>query len=86
MNKTFTSQDISLVAFLYTKGNKILNITRRDNFNRKSFVFQETKPLLDHLYDYQRNQAIPVQDYYRSLSHIWGLIKQTGGKNEKSSL
>ena len=80
MSKTFSTQDISLIAFLYTKGHKIHNISNRDNFNRISFTFMENKALLDSLYGYQSNEAVPIQDYYRSLSHVWSLIKQNGGR------
>ncbi len=81
MNKSFTSRDISLVAYLFTQGHKIISLTDRDSFNRVSFTFEENDKLIKDLYAYQSNNPIPVQDYYRGLSHIWNLIKQkSGGK------
>ena len=80
--KTFDSKDISLVSYLHTLGHKIQEVSTKDNLNRISFTFLETKKLMEDLYSYQRNSSIPVQDYYRSLSHIWSLIKRnnSGGK------
>jgi len=82
MDKNFTSRDISLVAYLFTKGHEITSTTSPDNFNRVSFTFEENDKLLKDLYGYQTNQSIPVQDYYRGLSHIWNLIKQKNNRRE----
>lgn len=85
---TFDSKDIPLVAYLHTLGHKIQSVTTaRDNLKRVSFIFSETKKLIEDLYNYQRNESIPVQDYYRSLSYVWTLIKKnSGGRYEKNSM
>jgi hypothetical protein len=81
INKEFSSQDVSLVAYLHSKSHKILRALERDNFNRISFVFAETPQLLTDVYNYTKDEPIPVQTYYRSLSFVWNLIKQSGIKS-----
>jgi len=78
-DEKFSSQDIPVVAFLLARGHQITG--QFEQSSRMTFIFKKSKILLEDLFDYGNNIAMPIQDFYRSLSRVWSLIKQEKREN-----
>ena len=75
---TFDSFDIPLIAFLLTKDHEYIS-TKRDDSGRVCFSFHSTPQIQSDVFNFSNDALVPSQQFYRNLTKIWRIIKNTNG-------